>query len=257
MSYSLTTRASALAAIALITSVTGVANIASADRDSRGNEVEIHSSGSSSISISSSISSRGRETRFDRFIDRRDNETGIEFKKDGSVTLRGAKVTAVSGATLTVTETYGPAILSWTVQASGAQVQTRNGSAITLADVVVGDTVTVKGTLVSGSTFAVTATLVRDITKAPTAPPISNTAQQIFEGTLSVLPGAALPTSLTLTVGGVAKMVNVSTTTTLLNASWAAVALSLFQIGDTVRVFGFVPSGSTAITGLVVRNTSR
>lgn len=194
----------------------------------------------------------------DRFVDKRDRETGVEIKNDGTAVLRGAKVTAISGSTLTVTETLGTTTLSWTVTTTGTtKFEAKNGSSIALASIAVGDTITVKGALVSGSSLTLTATLVRDITKVPTPPPAATNAQQIFEGTLSVLPGTSLPTTLTLSIGSTAQAVNLSTSTTVLNTAWAPVTLALFQTGDRVRVFGYVPTGSTTVTALVVRNVTR
>lgn len=193
----------------------------------------------------------------DTFADKRDKETGVEIKNDGTAVLRGAKVTAISGSTLTITETLGTTTLSWTVTTTGTtKFEAKNGTTIALGDIAIGDTVTVKGPLVSGSSLALTATLVRDITKVPTPTPAAN-SQQIFEGTLSVLPGASLPTTLTLTLGATAQVVNLSASTTVLNTAWAPVTLSTFQTGDRVRVFGYIPTGSTAVTALVVRNVTR
>lgn len=191
-----------------------------------------------------------------KFIDAKDAETNIEIKKDGTVNMRGAKVTALSGSVITVTETLGAAVLSWSVTTDAAtKLESKNGKAITLADIAVGDVLTVKGVMQSGNTFAVKATTVRNISKAVT-PVVVNT-QQTFEGTLSVVPGASLPTVLTMTIGSTQQQVNLTATTVVLNKDWTPLALSSFVAGDKVRVFGYIPASSSAITGIVLRNTTR
>lgn len=91
---------------------------------------------------------------------------------------------------------------------------------------------------------------------ATTPTPVAN-GQQVFEGVVTTLPGSSAPTALTLTVGSTTYTVNISTTTTMLNTAWAPIALSTLQTNDRVRVFGYTPSGSTAVTALVVRDVSR
>ncbi len=191
-----------------------------------------------------------------KFIDARDAETGVEIKKDGTVQLRGAKVASISGQAVTVTETLGAAVLSWTINTdSTTKFEAKNGKEIALADIAVGDVVTIKGALQSGNTFVVKATTIRDISKAVT--PVVVNAQQTFEGTLTVVPGASLPSTLTMTIGSTQQQVNLSATTVVLNKDWTPLALSSFVAGDKIRVFGYIPASSSSITGIVLRNTTR
>jgi hypothetical protein len=138
-------------------------------------------------------------------------------------------------------------------------LQAKNGATITMANIVVGDIVTIKGVFQSGNTLSVKATLVRDISRIPAVvtPPVATGVQQTYEGVLTQVPGSATPTSLVMTIGGVAQTVTISPTTVVLNSAWTPVALSTFLANDVVRVFGYVPTGSTTITGIVLRNTSR
>jgi hypothetical protein len=201
----------------------------------------------------------GKMSRMDRFFDARDQGKGVEIAADGSTTLRGAKVVSVSGTTITVSETLGATTLTWTIITDGTtQLQSKNGSGIVITDIVAGDTITVKGAFQTGSTLSVKATMVRDITKVPSVvtTPVGS-AQQTYEGVLTQIPGSAAPTSLVMTVGGVAQTVTISSTTVVLNNAWAPVALNTFVANDTVRVYGYIPSGVTTITGIVLRNVSR
>jgi hypothetical protein len=190
------------------------------------------------------------------FADKRDKETGIEIKKDGKVEVRGAKVTAVSATQVTATTTLGSVLITISANIdANTKVEAKNGKTIALSEVVVGDVVTLKGMMLSGNAFSMTATLVRDISKSVT--PVVNDTRQVFEGKVTVLPGATLPTTITMTIGSTPLVVNISGSTTVLNTAWAPVALSTFQVGDSVRVFGYIPTGASAVTGVVVRNVSR
>lgn len=191
-----------------------------------------------------------------KFIDARDAETNLEIKQDGTVQLRGAKVASISGNALTVTETLGASTLTWTITTDATtKLESKNGKALTMTDFAVGDVVTVKGKMQSGSALAATATTVRNISKALT-PVVVNT-QQTFEGTLSVVPGTTLPTSLSMTIGSTQQQVALSATTVVLNKDWTPIALSSFVAGDTVRVFGYIPASSSTLNAIVVRNTTR
>jgi hypothetical protein len=181
---------------------------------------------------------------------------GIEIKKDGKVEVRGAKVTAVSATQVTATTTLGSVLITISANIdANTKVEAKNGKTIALSEVVVGDVVTLKGMMLSGNAFSMTATLVRDISKSVT--PVVNDTRQVFEGKVTVLPGATLPTTITMTIGSTPLVVNISGSTTVLNTAWAPVALSTFQVGDSVRVFGYIPTGASAVTGVVVRNVSR
>jgi hypothetical protein len=239
------TAATTLAAIALFASVSG---LASADSGRRGGDDRPEDKGKHKGWVIAKPDGL--------FTDKRDRETGVEFKNDGTVVLRGAKVTAVSASNITVTETLGAVTLTWTATISPTtKIESKNGKPLAVTEITAGDTVTVKGAMVSGNSLALAATLVRDVTKSVTTPVVNT--QQVFEGTVSVLPGATLPTTLTILIGTTPQIVNVTNTTTVLNTAWSPVALSLFQVGDTVRVFGFIPAVSTVVNGIVVRNTTR
>lgn len=239
------TAVSTLAAIALFASVAGVA---SADRGR----------GSDDVGFDDRGKHKGWIINGDKgvFADKRDKETGIEIKRDGKIEVRGAKVTAVSSSQITASTTLGTVNLTVTANIDpNTKVESKNGKPLPITDVAVGDMVTLKGMMTSGNSLTFTATLVRDVSKSLT--PAVTDSRQVFEGKISVLPGATLPTTLTITIGSTPQVINITNTTTLLNAAWAPVSLATFQLGDSVRVFGFIPTGSTTVNGLVVRNVTR
>jgi hypothetical protein len=138
---------------------------------------------------------------------------------------------------------------------STTKIESKNGKPLVVSDIAVGDSVTMKGGMVSGNSFVFNATVIRNISKVFT--PIVTDTRQVFEGTVQVLPGAVLPTTVTILIGSTPQVVNVTQSATVLNTAWSPIALSLFQSGDAVRVFGYIPAGSTSVTGLVIRNISR
>jgi hypothetical protein len=201
---------------------------------------------------------RMRDARSMKFFDRQDAETSVTVNNNAMVTLRGAKVVSVSGSMITASETLGPVTLTWAISTSGStQLQGRDGKAILISDFAVGDTITTKGSLQSGSTYALNATLVRNVTRtlAPTPAPVSN-SQQIFEGTLTSTT-TSTPATITMNINGTSQAVALTGGTTILNKDWNSFSLASFVVGDTVRVFGFIPSGSSTVNALVLRNTSR
>ena len=191
-----------------------------------------------------------------KYIDNNDSQTNVDINKNGAVTLRGAKIVSISGNLITVTSTLGNSVLTWTGNIdSTTKLEAKNGKTVLVTDMGVGDIVTVKGTMNSGSGLNFKATLIRDVSKAY-VPVVTNT-KQIFEGTLTVQPGTTVPTALTINIGNSPQVVNISATTILLNKNWLPVGLGTFLNGDGIRVFGFIPSGNTTVTGLVVRDTTR
>lgn len=192
------------------------------------------------------------------YYDQADASTSITVNSDGTSTLRGARVTSTSGTTITVTETLGSVTLTWTVNAgSNPQVQGKDGRSMQLSDITVGDIVTVTGQLQTGSTYAVNATLIRDVSRiGGQGQSQSANQQQMFEGTL-VTTTSSLPATVTVNVRGTQRTVNLTTTTSVLNKDWNTISLGSFVAGDTVRVFGYLPNGSSTISALVIRNTTR
>jgi hypothetical protein len=88
----------------------------------------------------------------------------VNLNGDGSALVRGAKVTAVSGSTISATTNYGSSQLAWTVKTDGnTKFNANKGSSTGLANIAVGDTVSFSGSLdqsVSGLT--VNAKVVKD-----------------------------------------------------------------------------------------------
>ena len=154
-------------------------------------------------------------------------------------------VSAVSGNTLTVaSKGFGPnaTAATYTVDATNATV-TKNGSASTLSNVSVGDSVSVQGT-VSGTN--VTATAVRDGMMGRgmgQAPGVFGTVASVSGNTLTVTskmgPGGTAGTTYT-----------VDATNATVTKNGASSSVSNVSTGDTVMVQGTVSGTSVTATSI-------
>src|SRR3989344_2009749 len=103
----------------------------------------------------------------------------VAINASGNVLVRGAKVTGISGSTLTVTTTAGASTLSWAVTTDSSTVfVTSAGAGSSLAQISVGDTVSFAGAL-TGTGLSVKATAVKDWTVGASQRSISGTVASI------------------------------------------------------------------------------
>ncbi len=88
----------------------------------------------------------------------------VHINDNGTVLVRGAKVTAVSGNTLNANTAWGAASLSWTVNTdNGTKFVRKSNGASSIGEVSVGDLVSFQGNLVTtGSGLVVNAKTVKD-----------------------------------------------------------------------------------------------
>lgn len=96
---------------------------------------------------------------------------------NGSVLVRGAKVTAESGATLSAETAWGSTNITWTLHTSASTAFSGfSGSGATSSAIAVGDIVSFRGALdrAASSAFTVNATAIRDWSKnAPDQKPLT------------------------------------------------------------------------------------
>jgi hypothetical protein len=87
----------------------------------------------------------------------------VHIFDDGKVLVRGAKVTGVSGNTISAITAWNNANLNWTVNTDGSvQVLRRFGGMASISEIANGDFVSFSGTLSAGPTFTVNANVVKD-----------------------------------------------------------------------------------------------
>jgi hypothetical protein len=187
-------------------------------------------------------------------------QVSVEINNGGRTSVTGAKVTSVSGDTVVAQAEWGSATLSFNVKVSSStSIKGQNGkNNMPLSQIAVGDIINFSGSLnTSTSGLTVNASQIKDVTRSSTQNP--KPASHVFEGKLqSAIGTTSLPTSFSLLVDSVVHTVNVPANALILAKNWTATNLSVFQSGDTVRVFGSLQnSTSTVIDALVVRNASR
>ncbi len=181
----------------------------------------------------------------------------IAIGQNGRVVLDGVTVTAVSNSTITVQSTWGSTVFTWIIDTnSSTDLFFRGGIGSSLSSITSGDVLNVIGTLnTTQSQPTIIATSLRDLSKERGK---MNPRPNTYQGTLSAITSTAVPTSLTLNIGGTNYIVNVVATTAILSKNWITTTLSSFNVGDTVRVYGPLDgSASTTIDASVVRDASR
>ncbi len=172
----------------------------------------------------------------------------VAINAAGNVLVRGAKVTGISGSTLTVTTTAGASTLSWAVTTDGSTAfVTSTGSGSTLGAISVGDTVSFAGAL-TGSGLSVKANAVKDWTLGANQRSVSGTVQSIN----------AAGTSLVLGKGNDDNNKNVTvqfTGSTLIVLNGATTTFASIQTGDKVKATGIVNADATVLTATSVTVT--
>jgi hypothetical protein len=157
-------------------------------------------------------------------------------------------VSAISGNTITVSGRQGfnnaTAATTFTVDATNAKV-TKNNTASTVANIAVGDTVVVQGT-VNGTN--VTATAIRDGVMAQ-----GNRAGMGIAGTVSAINGTNLTvTSKATPNGGTATTYTVDASNATVTKNGNTSSVSGIAVGDTIMVQGTVTG--TSVVAKTIRD---
>lgn len=148
----------------------------------------------------------------------------VHINDNGSVLVRGAKVTAISGSIISASTTFGTSTIAWTIDASSiSKVIRRYGGNGTIADVQIGDYISFNGALTTtASGFNVKATSLKDWSIQ-----VKNSS---FSGTISSITG----TSFVLTTAE-NKTITVNTdANTKITRGDTTVAFSALVVGDKI-----------------------
>jgi len=179
----------------------------------------------------------------------------VAINASGNVLVRGAKVTGISGSTLTVTTTAGASTLSWAVTTDSSTVfVTSAGSGSSLAQISVGDTVSFAGAL-TGTGLSVKASAVKDWTLGANQRSISGTVQSVNSASTSLI-----------LVGGNGKDNDNDkddktratiqfTGSTVIMLNGATTTFASIQTGDKVKATGTMNEGGTVLTATSVTVT--
>ncbi len=163
----------------------------------------------------------------------------VHITDKGNVLVRGAKVTAISGNTISAATTWGSASISWNVVTdSGTEFIRRFGGKSSISEISVGDLVSFNGTLQTSvaSPFTVQAKIVKDWSVQKQNATFSGTVQSVDATTQSFVLAAEKRGNITVLV---------STTTVI-------------RKGDSAGAFSDIVAGVKATaSGLYNNLTSR
>ncbi len=172
----------------------------------------------------------------------------------GNVLVRGAKVTAISGNTISAATTWGSASMTWNIVTDSNTEFVRRGGKSSISEISVGDLVSFQGMLQTGvaSPLTVQAKIVKNWTVLKPAP-----APMTLEGKIKTPPAASsTPTTMVATFKDRDYTVNIAADTSVLNVFWLRIPLTSLKAGDNVRIYGLVNSASSTIDATVIRDTS-
>jgi hypothetical protein len=153
----------------------------------------------------------------------------VQIRNDGKVAVHGAKVTGISGTTITAQTVWGSTTLAWTVNTnSSTKFLRRSDSGSSVAEISVGDYLDFNGTLdTTQAGLVVNASMVRDASIQKMNASFSGTVQSIATSTNSF----AL---LTHNRG----VVTVTTTSSTTITKGGATGFSAIMVGDKLTAFG-------------------
>lgn len=153
----------------------------------------------------------------------------VHIGNNNSVLVRGARVSAISGSTITASTAWGTTSMTWTIRTDGTtQFLGRNGETITAATIVAGDYVSFAGTM--NTTFVsptVDAKVVKDWSI-----PVSETT---VSGTVSSVNASG--NSLVVTNENGTTTIAVLSSTTIMSGK-NTIALSAIVAGDKIKASG-------------------
>lgn len=179
----------------------------------------------------------------------------VAINASGNVLVRGAKVTGVSGSTLTVVTTAGASTLSWAVTTdSGTAFVTSGGSGSSLGQISVGDTVSFAGAL-TGSGLSVKASAVKDWTLDANERSISGTVQSVNSAGTSLILGNGNGKDNDNDRDDKVKATIQFTGSTRIVLNGATTTFASIQTGDKVKATGTMNADGTVLTATSVTVT--
>ncbi len=179
----------------------------------------------------------------------------VHVTQDGNVKVSGAKVTAVSGGSVSATTSFGPLALSWTVNPMANTHFTRSkGGTSSISEISVGDIISFQGMIASGSTssaITVNATAIKDFSLIA-----ATKVRTTINGTIKSVTSTTLPTAVVVTSEDKDYTVNVAADATVVNSLWVRTPISSFKVGDKVQAFGTVNITASTMDATVIRDSS-
>lgn len=179
----------------------------------------------------------------------------IAITDAGNVLVRGAKVTGITGSTLTVTTTAGSSTLSWAVTTgTSTAFVTSTGSASSLGAISVGDTVSFAGML-SGNGLSVNATTVKDWTLGVRERSITGPVRSINSTSTSLVLGNGNGKDNGNERDNRSRVTVQLTGSTTIMLGGATSTFASIQTGDKVKATGTMNAEGTVLTATSVSVT--
>jgi hypothetical protein len=160
----------------------------------------------------------------------------VSINDNNSVTVRGAKVTSISGTTLNAQTAFGSTVLSWSIRTgTNTKIIALPGGTLALASIAVGDYVSFSGTLdTSAAGLVVNANVVKDWSQTSQKPA---SELQSFKG--SVQSVDVSNRKFTLQTGGAEGLITVQLATTSVITNGAdSMILANLVVGDSAKTSG-------------------
>jgi hypothetical protein len=161
--------------------------------------------------------------------------TTVSIANNGSVLVRGAEVTAVSGDVITARTQWGDTNISWKVETDNdTNFLQKNGSTVSASDIKAGNTVSFAGTLdADAGSFSVDADVVKNWSLASGTVALTGTVTSLNDDADSFVMRLANGTNVTVTTSG---------STTIKGGTFGDV-----DVNDRIVVSGTYTSGTSVL----------
>jgi hypothetical protein len=126
----------------------------------------------------------------------------MHINNNGSVLVRGAKITSISGSTINATEAWGSFSVNWVINTtSSTKLQLRYGAAATFSEFSVGDYISFSGSMnTTQSTATVNANVVKDFSAQEAHASFSGTVSSVNSSNTSFVLATSAHGNVTVTV---------------------------------------------------------
>ena len=202
------------------------------------------------LALADNDHNNGRGKDDDRFEEKMERERlgstlEVHINNNGEVLVRGAKVTAITSSSLTATNTWGAAALSWTVNTdANTTFIRRSGGQSSLGEISVGDVISFNGTLVTTApAFTVQARVVKDFSIQARNASLKGTVQSLIASSSQFV-------LATQNMGNVNIVINGNTQ---IKKGDALAVFTDIAIGATVSVTGVLNTQTNVLTATQVK----
>ncbi len=167
----------------------------------------------------------------------------VHINDNGKVLVRGAKVTAISGTTISAETLFAGSSISWVVDASATpKVIRRYGGNSSLSEIAIGDLISFNGTLTATGAWNVKATSLKDWSIQ-----VKNSS---FSGTIASISGSSFVLNIE---NGKSVSVNTDANTKITRGD-TTIAFATLAVGDKVtKTEGLYNNNTNTLTAKTIK----